>query len=141
MKYSPVDVVLGVEVHGREVVAMLTFLNVSAQPQLLNKINACVDGTIDNDVFVIDCGGTPVDYGRPLRKRMPPSVPEDFVEIAPNQVLRFKVRLDGAYEFPQHDCVCEAVYDAMHGSSSANGLFGTRSNAVKFAFPGKNAVG
>lgn len=104
---------LSVDVLGKRPRASLTFVNGTAHNVFLEKVNACVSGKIENDVFQITSNGVPLRYVGMLAKRNPPG-PQDFVKIVPGQKLISVVFLDDAYEFLQGQHSYTARYSALH---------------------------
>jgi hypothetical protein len=133
-KHKPnnaVDVKLSVAVEAQSVTATLTFTNQSSADVHIEKINGCLDGSIQNDVFKITADGERVLYTGALAKRFPPG-PEDFVKVAPGKKLTTTVRLDQAYGLIPGSHRYRAAYSALHPFPDRPGFLSLESNSVSF---------
>lgn len=133
MSSSPVAVRLEVSPAGGVVNATLTFKNTSDVVAYVEKINGCLEGGIENDVFHIETGGQEVDYTGTLAKRRPPG-PDDFVKLPPKQEIATSVRLTDAYDFLAGTHRYKAYYSALHAYPDRPGFTELKSDEVTFTF-------
>lgn len=131
MSTEPVQVHLSVEVAGEKAKAYLTYTNVSNAVVSLDKLNACLNGEVNNNVFVIVSEGKPVQYALPLKKRRGPRT-QDVVRLAAGKSLHTDVYLDLAYHFPAGTHTYHISYEAFHDDPHSEILLELKSNPVTF---------
>ena len=133
MNKESIDVNLTVEVSPSGLFATLVYTNNSPKKVYIEKINGCLDGVIENNVFLITNEGEKIKYVGILAKRKPPG-PDDFAVIEYNDKLTTRVRLDECYNFLPglHDYV--AIYSAFHTYRDRPGFYELKSNQKIFSF-------
>jgi len=127
-----VHVTLLIQAVGRVVIASLAYENLSHSAVYLNKINGCLSGELQNDVFVIMSGGRRLRYLLPLVKRRAPG-PLDVVKLEAGRQLHARVRLDRAYGFFPGSRTYRAYYEGFHSDPNGGTLLDLKSNEVSFA--------
>ena len=118
----------GVEAH-------LRFENRGASVGFLYRINACVDGRILNDVFVLTSKGVRMAYTGKLAKRRRPIL-EDYLELRAGQTAEATVRLDQGYRFLEGPHAYALRYEAIHQYPDNDDYFELVSNEALFTFQG-----
>src|SRR4051812_29653039 len=81
----------------KDVFADLSFTNHDSEARFVEKVNACIDGVIENNVFRISSAGRPITYTGMLAKRTEPS-PNDLYRLEPEKTFTTRVKLTNAYE-------------------------------------------
>ncbi len=110
----PATVTLSVSPNGRDIHAGLAFLNVSAQNVYLDKISACADGKIGDDLFHITADGQPVPFtGKKTKRRSKPGA-RQFLTLAPGESRSMSVALNHSYQFPSGAHAYSITYTAPH---------------------------
>ena len=95
---SSVSVQLAVVAGEGNVTATLTFMNSSAEDVFLEKVNACINGTIRNNVFQVVSDIDRVPYIGIFAKRAMPG-PDGFFRLAAGACHKVRVHLNDAYGF------------------------------------------
>lgn len=131
MSTEPVQVHLTVDVAGEKAEAHLTYTNVSNAVVSLDKLNACLNGEVNNNVFVIVSEGKPIQYALPLKKRRGAKA-QDVVRLAAGKSLHTDVYLDSAYHFPAGTHTYHISYEAFHDDPHSEALLELKSNPVTF---------
>ena len=115
MERKTVETELKIIVSKNSVIANIMFINISPKDIYLEKINACLSGEIENDVFEISSEGKKIEYVGPLTKRLPPG-PEDVVLLSKGDSITTSVNLCEAYEFKKRGIEYCVTYSAYHSS-------------------------
>lgn len=84
-----------VEAHGGTRIT-LVFQNPTPTDAFLYRPNACVNGCVENNVFVVHDSASPVAYVGPYAKRPAPR-PEDYITMPPGSTRQEEVDLASAY--------------------------------------------
>ncbi len=106
----------------------LSLRNDGDRAAFLYRPNACLEGRIDNDVFVIFQGTTRVAYTGRYVKRPAPR-PQDFVALAPGAVSLVEVDLAAPTVSSPASYTC--AYEAFHDNpAEADSLWEVTSNTV-----------
>ena len=133
MSSNPVAVKLVVATSSATIAATLTYTNTSSENAFIEKINGCLDGHIDNNVFELTADNRRIDYTGILVKRRAPG-PDDFVKLPPGEKLITTVRLEETYEFLPGSHTYRVVYSALHSYPEHPGFIELKSNEEKFSF-------
>ena len=133
-----VEVRLSVVVSGQQATATLRFINKTQQDIYLDKINACLDGTIENDVFEISTGDKSIEYIGILAKRK--VKPQDFYRLKPGEEIESKVSIDKVYQFPAGTHEYKIRYYAYHSYPGAEKDLHLVSDYERFVLTTKNAT-
>ena len=131
---SPFHVTLAIESGDRRVPATLTFHNASAKVAPLCKLNACEDGRVQKDMFVITCGDREVDYIGPYFRR-DNELHHEFVEVPPGEAFTVRVFLAETYDFPAGPAEYSAYYEAFDPAAPLDDVWELRSAPVRFELP------
>ena len=111
---SPVAVGLVLTPSGRDLQATLSFTNQSAQPVYLDKISACLDGKIGDDVFLVAADGRAVPFNGKKTPRPAVPGPRQFTPLAPGATQRAVVNLGRSYRLPSGRHTYSVAYSAVH---------------------------
>jgi len=131
MSPEAVSAELEVEVKESGIMGRLRFTNHSKQAVSLEKINGCLDGVIENNVFRIVSDGKSVEYSGILAKRQPPG-PGDFRKIEPGRTLETVVNLSKAYDFFPGSHTYRVTYKAYHSYPGNSDFWILKSNEAAF---------
>lgn len=97
MKEKLVDILLVVENKANDIIANLSFMNVTPKKVFLDEQTICHDRTVRGDYFkILDEKGKKVDYTGVLVSR--DITPECFVILNPDQKLETSVSLSEIYK-------------------------------------------
>jgi peptidyl-Lys metalloendopeptidase len=134
MRREKVSVYLEIASQATTIEATLLFTNNENENIFLYRINSCISGAIENDLFIITSSdGNLVPYTGILIKRTP-LILEDFIELLPGETLTSRVTLNDTYEFFPARHLYTAQYSAYNPSFERQGLFKMVSNEVNFEF-------
>ena len=110
----PVTVTLSLAQIGNDLHAVLNFVNVSLQNVYLDKISACIDGKIGDDLFRVAADGQPVSFtGRRTGRRSNPG-PRQFTTLLPSESLHIDVVLSRAYRLQPGTHTYSVSYAGPH---------------------------
>jgi hypothetical protein len=112
-----VEVKLGIIVSEISVIATLGYTNISDQDIYLEKVNACLSGLVENDVFKITSGGKQISYIGPFSKLSPPG-PNDVIKLLRGEKLSTSIDLCKAYDIHKSGEDYSVTYSAYHSSSN-----------------------
>jgi len=110
----PATVGLTVAAEGRDVHAVLTFANISSQPVYLDKVSACANSKIGDDVFQIRADGQLLPFTGQKSKRPAEPGPRQFITLAAGGTVREEVTLNRSYRFPAGPHDYSVTYSAQH---------------------------
>ena len=110
----PATVQLTVTDQGKNLYAVLDFVNVSKQAVYLDKISACEGGRIRDSVFRVLVDGQNVPFsgrksGRPVRPG-----PRQFITLLPGENVHESVKLNQAYRLPSGAHTYSVAYSGPH---------------------------
>lgn len=124
-------VTLSIKPKGKDIHAGLAFLNVSGQNVYLNKISACADGKIGDDLFRITADGQPVPFsGKKTKRRESPGT-RQFLSLAPGESKNMEVVLNHSYRFPAGAHSYSITYAASHDYPARLQSLALQSNEVQ----------
>ena len=110
----PVTVTLSLAQFGNDLHAVLNFANVSLQSVYLDKISACTDGKIGDDLFRVTADGQPVSFtGRRTKRRSNPG-PRQFATLLPSESVHIDVVLSRAYRLLPGTHTYTVTYAGQH---------------------------
>lgn len=114
----PATVTVALLPKGKNLIAVLSFTNVSAREVYLDKVSACAGSKIGDDVFRVLADGQPVPFNGQKSKR--PSDPggRQFITLRPSETVREEVTLNASYQFPAGSHNYSVVYSAPHNYPS-----------------------
>lgn len=115
-----VNVTLMVNVDKQQATAVIKFTNKTQHDVYLDKINACISGEIENDVFQISTNGKEIRYIGMLQKRH--VKPEDFIKLKPGAEIETKVKLEKTYQFLAGKNEYKIRYYAYHSHPQGEDL-------------------
>ena len=127
---------LSINIVQKSVLSSLAFINNSKETVYINKINGCLNGLIENNVFAIESEGSPIDYTGVLAKRLRPG-PEDVVALDPGGTIDTIVDLSKAYAFMPGNHAYIAYYSAFHQFPDRPGYVSLQSNTISFTYKGE----
>lgn len=126
-----VEVTLSAAVRDQELLVSLRFENVSDEPRLLSRANACLAGYVDNSVFEVTCDGEQVPYVGPRVFRPEPTA-ADFSVLGPGESCGVDLNLGEVHPLPSGCASGTVKYGAVHGWASQGGIFSVRSGEIAF---------
>ena len=110
----PATVTLAVNQQGKDLDAVLDFVNVSSQKVYLDKISACDGGKIRDDVFRVLVDGQIVPFTGHKSNRPQNPGPRQFITVLPGENVHETVKLNQDYRLPSGSHACSVVYSALH---------------------------
>ncbi|MSN25150.1 MAG: hypothetical protein GJV46_04695 [Geobacter sp.] len=136
MPTNIIDVRLSVNIVQQSVLASLDFINKSKEIIYINKINGCLNGVINNDVFSLETEDGPIEYTGVLAKRSRPGL-EDVVALEPGENISTVVDLNKAYAFLPNTNIYKLYYSAFHQFPDRPGFISLKSNVISFTYTGE----
>lgn len=115
MESKQVEIKLIISVFENSVIATLSFYNISHQDIYLEKVNACLIGRVENDVFYITSAGNQISYLGPFSKAAPPG-PNDVVKLSIGETISTSIDLCKAYDIHKSGKDYRVTYSAYHSS-------------------------
>lgn len=98
----------------------LRFSNNTAEPFALDKVTACVNGSIRNNVFQIKQAGADIKYQGMMAKRAHPG-PDGFLNLEAGDEHSVELDLGGEYAFPDAGGTFSVAFDHFN-HFSVNGV-------------------
>ncbi len=127
----PVTAQLAVTAQGKNLHAVLNFVNVSKQNVYLDKISACDGGRLSDDVFRISMDGQNVPFSGRKSSRPAHPGPRQFVTLLPGEQVHESVKLNQAYRLPSGAHTYSVVYSGPHVYPDRLQAFTLTSNAAQ----------
>ncbi len=106
----PVTVQLAITAQGKDLDAVLNFVNVSKRNVYLDKISACDGGRIGDDVFRVSVDGQNVPFSGRKSGRPAHPGPRQFITLLPGEQVHESVKLNQAYHLPSGAHTYSVVY-------------------------------
>lgn len=110
----PVTAQLAVTAQGKNLDAVLNFVNVSKRNVYLDKISACDGGRIGDDVFRVSVDGQNVPFSGRKSGRLAHPGPRQFITLLPGEQVHESVKLNQAYRLPSGAHTYSVVYSGPH---------------------------
>lgn len=130
---AAVEVDLTVNTQSGGVMVGLLFVNQTSTRVFLEKINACSDGRIENNVFQLRSAGRQIDYTGRLTKRGR-LLPEDYIPLDPGKTFTTQVDLTTAYAFLPGAHNYSVHYFALHSFPDRDGFIAIESRIGRFYY-------
>jgi hypothetical protein len=131
--HASISVKLSARPDSRHVLVDLLFTNQSSSDAYLEKSNACSNGIIENNVFIVTSGRQQLDYAGVLMKRGRPR-PQDYILLGPGKSFSTQVDLAPAYAFLDGVHTYQVKYSALHTFPDRDGFIDVESNVERFHF-------
>ena len=125
-----VETNLTVNVTKNEVQATLTFANLGPEDAYIDKIQACLNGKTENDVFEITSDNQRISYNGIMTKRGYSK--DNIIELGAGKSLTATVKLGEVYNFLSGNHTYKAKYSAYHQLPPF--ILPLESNDVTFSF-------
>ena len=110
----PATVSLALTPERKDVRATLSFTNVSSHDVYLDKVSACADGKIGDDLFHILADGQPVPFSGKKTKRRSDPGPRQFIKLVPGENVIERATLNRSYRFPSGTHTYSVTYTGSH---------------------------
>jgi hypothetical protein len=118
---------------GSNVVVQVGFRNEGSAPFRLWKRLTLPEGKMDGERFNVTADGQPVEYLGRTVKRSPPG-PDEFIILAPRQVVTSKIVLNEYYAIPPRSQI-HVTYEAFNPSIEDQPLTQLQSNTAAITVP------
>lgn len=96
----PATAQLSLAAQGKDLYALLNFVNVSKRTVYLDKISACAGGKIRDSVFHVSVDGQDVPFSGRKSSRPAHSGPGQFIPLLSGEKVQESVKLNQAYRLP-----------------------------------------
>jgi len=127
----PVTAQLAVTAQGKNLYAVLDFVNASKQAVYLDKISACAGGKIRDSVFRVLVDGQNVPFSGRKSSRPAHLGSGQFITLLPGEEVHESVKLNQAYRLPSGAHTYSVIYSGPHVYPDRMQAFTLTSNSAQ----------